>query len=171
MIEIKEKEKKIFKTEKLGRNQYQLFKEVINLSYAKSWDEAKKEWRQKEIIQIPKEEEARTCLCGHHPIREVIVLNNFVTKHLIQVGNCCIIKFFEIKDYSKVFNALKKNKINKLMIEMAMEKNWINDWEYNFLKDVWRKRKLSEKQKIKVTMLKERLLRKFKEDKLDIKEK
>ena len=53
--------------------QYKLFSEIINLSVAKKWEEAKKEW---ELDHIYSADEAQTCLCGHHPIIEICVIKN-----------------------------------------------------------------------------------------------
>lgn len=147
---------------------YQLIERVMHLSKSTNWDDMKKEWTIYEIYYIPEEEEMETCLCGHYPIREVIVLENKITSYNIKIGNCCVNKFFENPDANKVFVALKKGKINRMMIDIAYEKNWINDWEFNFLRDIWRKRKMSEKQDSIFTNLRQRLLSNFKKNSIEV---
>ena len=55
---------------------YRFFAEIVRLSYAKDWEEAKKEWYEEEIYKVP-HEEALTCICGHHPILNIIKMKNF----------------------------------------------------------------------------------------------
>jgi len=57
-------------------SQYKLATEIIALSGAKQWDEAKPEW---ELIDIYQSKTPRTCLCGHSPIIEVCILHNKAT--------------------------------------------------------------------------------------------
>ena len=128
------------------KNEYKLFKRVIKLSKAKEWEEAKKEWEEIRITEIDKEEDYGECLCGHHPIKEIIQLFNNITHNEIIVGNCCINKFFGIKDYNKIFSAIKKGRVNKVMIEDSFKKGIITGWEKDFMLNVFRKKRLSLKQ-------------------------
>jgi hypothetical protein len=141
---------------------YQLVDRVMQVSKSSNWDDMKKEWAVDKIYYIPEEEEMETCLCGHYPIREVIILKNKVTEHKIKIGNCCVNKFFDNPDANKVFAALKKGKKNRMMIDILYEKNLLNEREFNFLCDVWRKRKMSEKQRHWYESLKIGILNHFK---------
>ena len=45
-------------------SEYKLAEQIIQLSVANTWDEAKLEWQLEEIYR---QEEPDTCLCGHSP--------------------------------------------------------------------------------------------------------
>lgn len=134
--------------------EYNLFKGIIELSVNKQWELAKKEWYVKEIIL----ESNGKCLCGKYPIRERVYIHNQNNLNKALVGNCCINKFFEDSKYNKVFNALKKNKLNKILIEKSYEEQIIIPTEYIFLIDVYRKRSLSLKQQNWFNSLKRRII-------------
>lgn len=121
---------------------------IIKKSISSNWDDAKKEWKVLNMyyIEDPEREGYDTCLCGHYPIREVLILSNINTFQNVIIGNCCVNKFFEITDYNKVFKALSRGKINKAILEIALDKSIITELEFNFSCDVWRKRSLSSKQ-------------------------
>jgi len=142
-------------------NKWKFFKRIIELSEAKDWESAKKEWKVIKITQIDKEEDYGECICSHYPIKEMIQMFNNLNHHEVIVGNCCINKFFEIKDYNKIFRAVKKGKINALMIDEAYAKSKINQWEFNFISDVWRKRNLSFKQYDKLEDIKLKIINLF----------
>lgn len=127
---------------------YQLTTELLKLSSASNWDEAKLEW---EVIDIERVEEAETCLCGHFPIIEVCTISNIKTGNTERVGNCCVKKFNDKSD--KIFRAIAKIKkdseksVNAETLKMASDKGIINGTEYKFYMDIMRRRILSEKQK------------------------
>ena len=132
----------------------------MRISSAGSWDMAKKEWDVEKISLI----KGSTCLCGKHPIREVIHMQNKTNNHQVDVGNCCVKKFFGNSDWNKSFKALANGKINEQLIEHAQHKKVINTWERDFLYDVWRKRSMTEKQKGKFDMLTQRIVEAFRVD-------
>ena len=146
------------------RNQFKLLNRVLELSEADEWNEAIKEW---EVIRVTEAqgEDFGECTCGHYPIKEIIQMFNSKNSNEIIVGNCCVKKFYKIKDYDKVFKAVKKNKINRFMIDFAYKKGVMSDWNYGFLCDVWRKKKLSYKQAKIFDRLKEVVLSEFKGNK------
>jgi len=144
----------------MGKNNFILTSEVIKLSESKNWEEAKKEWKPFYIFNQPN----NTCLCSHHPITENIVMKNKTNSNEIIIGNCCIKKFWEIKDFTKYFKALKENRINQSVINISFEKKIINEWEKNFISNLWRKKKLTEKQILKFNGIKERILKKLKKE-------
>lgn len=140
---------------------FKLIENIINMSEKKNWEDAKKEW---DILYSYINESFNSCLCGHYPIKEIIVLRNHLNNNQTIVGNCCINKFFEIKDFNKFFKAISKNKINKFIIEIALEKKIINSWEKEFLLNTWRKKNLTQKQQSLYKNLKEKIIFSFKKE-------
>lgn len=47
---------------------------ILEKSEAEDFTAAKKEWDLKEIWRLDEEDDSETCLCGHRPIREVLIL-------------------------------------------------------------------------------------------------
>lgn len=125
------------------KKEFILISEIIKNSISKDWENAKKEWK---VIETYYDENYDSCSCSHYPIKEIIIIENINNGLTMKIGNCCINKFFEIKKYNKLFIALSKKKINSSIIKISHEKKIINYWESKFLNDVFRKRKLSEKQ-------------------------
>ncbi|MEL7354661.1 MAG: hypothetical protein AAFN38_24860 [Cyanobacteria bacterium J06560_5] len=130
--------------------QQQLIKEIVSLSRAGSWTEAKAEWGLNRIYFALGEKPER-CLCGHFPIIELCELINEENGHEATVGNCCVKKFLDL-DSDKIFQATKRVKedderaLNAESIEYGHEQGWFSDWDYKFYMDTWRKRNLSGKQ-------------------------
>jgi len=128
--------------------QFRLFKEIIALSVADNWDEAKREW---ELMDIHREDEPDTCLCGHAPIIELCELKNRKNGNWATVGNVCVKKFLGFPS-ELIFSGLRRiakdhNKaLNEAAVHHAYEKNWITKWERDFCLDTSRKRELSDKQ-------------------------
>ena len=63
-----------------------------------------------------------------------------------------------------MFKAIIQNKINKSLILYASEKSIINAWERDFLLNIWRKRKLTERQSYILFPLKQKILKKVKHE-------
>jgi hypothetical protein len=132
-------------------NQFRLFKEVIALSVADNWEEAKLEWNLK---QVYREDEPQTCLCGHTPIIEICVLQNRRNGNFADVGNVCVTKFLGLES-DLIFSGLRRiakdrdKALNEAATDYAFGQGWINEWEKNFCLDTMRKRELSAKQAIK----------------------
>lgn len=147
--------------------EFKLIKEIISLSVSDTWEIAKTEW---ELNEIYFADEPETCLCGRFPIIELCELKNTKNKELAVVGNCCVKKFIGLPS-DKIFQAVKRVRkdggkaLNGEAIELARSKNWINEWEYNFYVDTFRKRKLSEKQLIKRRQINEKVLFRINKDK------
>ena len=72
------------------------------------------------------------------------------------VGNCCINQFFA-RDLVSVFRALRANKINPALLAYADEEKVITKWEFNFMMDVWRKRKFTSSQSAKYNEIKDKI--------------
>lgn len=143
---------------------YKLPEEIIKLSNADIWDEAKLEWYLESVYW---EEEPDQCLCGQYPINELCYLRNKKNGNRALVGNQCVKKFLGLES-GKVFDALKriskdvKKALNAETINHAHTKRWINDWERKFYMDTWRKRNLSGKQLEKRIQINEKILTKIK---------
>lgn len=136
--------------------EFQLIKNIIALSKAQVWAEAKEEWHT-DFIEISKIAN-RTCLCGHYPIKELCHLKNEKNGNKVIVGNCCVRKFLGDNTNTKMFNAALKNKINASLIKYSFEKGIINLWERDFALDTWRKKILTEKQIIKLEQIRKKIL-------------
>ena len=138
---------------------FKLINEVMQRSLAKNWDDAIKEWK---IYGEYEDKDFDVCLCEHYPIKQVILLSNYQTKNKIKVGNCCINKFFGDKSYNKFFKALKEKRINRIILDIAFERNYINEKSYNFACDIWRKKYLSPKQEKWFDNIKKIIFKNFK---------
>lgn len=151
------------KNEDKKKNEFILISELMKKSASKNWDDAKKEW----VLDFIFMEEGQTCLCEHYPITENCVIKNLVNGNVEIVGNCCITKITGDDTSKKLFQALRSNRINIHVIDYAFKKNIINDWEFKFLKDVWRRRKKTIKQKLKYDYLKDKIFENVKTKKGD----
>jgi len=139
---------------------YELATKIVALSVADTWDEAKLEWS---LIDVFKEEEPDTCLCGHYPIIENCVLGNRLNGQQAIVGNVCVKKFLGLPS-DKIFQAINRiaqdneRSLNAEAIDHAHRKGWINDWERKFYFDTMRKRSLSGKQRDKRIQINDKVL-------------
>lgn len=132
-------------------NKYHLFKAIIELSVAKTWEEAKLEW---DLKCVYCEDEPLTCLCGHTPIIEICVLRNRFNGNIADVGNVCVTKFLGLES-NLIFSGLKRiakdgdKALNEAGTNYAFEQGWINEWERDFCINTMRKRSLTAKQVMK----------------------
>jgi hypothetical protein len=128
--------------------EYELAREIVELSVATTWDKAKLEWWLEDVYEA---DEPETCLCGHFPIIEICVLRNNINGREAVVGNCCVRKFIGLPS-DKIFQAVKRvrkdseKSLNAETIQHAFDHRWINQWEYDFYFSIMRKRNLSDKQ-------------------------
>lgn len=140
-------------------NGYKLAQEIINLSEADYWHHAKLEWGLAEIFFT---EQPGTCICGHSIIEHCLLINSLNGNEAV-VGNICVKRFVGLNS-DKLFASIKRvaadtsRAFNIEMIEHAFEKQWINNWEYEFYCDTLRKRKLSDKQRAKRVQINEKVL-------------
>lgn len=141
---------------KKARGKFGLFDEILQLSFADTWNEAKKEWRY--LGSSYNKEDFSYCLCGH-PIKEECHMQNTITKARTIIGNCCVKLFNE--EASEVHKTVSKTKINQAVIDYALKQNVLNGKEYDFMTNVWRKRKRSYKQQQWYNSLKRKVLREF----------
>lgn len=142
-------------------SEYKLAEEIVALSDADTWDEAKLEW---ELEEVYKEDEPDRCLCGHYPINEICRLRNRENGNDAIVGNVCVKKFLGLPS-DKIFQAIHRisgdnsRALNAEAIDHAHRRGWINDWERSFSFDTMRKRNLSEKQMKKRVQINVKVLR------------
>jgi hypothetical protein len=138
----------------------ELAEKILELSVAKTWDEAKLEWS---LLEVFKEEEPDTCLCGHYPIFDNCIIQNRQNGALATVGNVCVKKFLGFPS-DKIFRAVsriaqdEKRSLNAEAIDHAHGKGWISDWERKFCFDTLRKRDLSSKQLAKRIQINRKVL-------------
>jgi len=141
-------------------SEFKLIKEILDRSNSKIWDTAKQEWKVWDIY----ESSNGTCLCGHYPITEHCVLLNKLNKSEVVVGNCCVNKFLHSNKLFETVRKVKKdilNSFNADFITLCYEKGYIDDWQYNFYTDTWRKRLLTEKQMKQRVKINKQILEKF----------
>ncbi len=145
-------------------SEFKLIEEIIILSVADTWDEAKIEWQ---LAEIYHQEEPDTCLCSHFPINEICVLRNKRNNLTTQVGNICVKKFLGLPS-DLMFQALRRiakdetRALNAETIDHAFRKGWINNWEKKFYFDTMRKRNLSNKQLAKRIQINRQVLNRTK---------
>ena len=131
---------------------WRLTQGIIENSEANNWVEAKKEWSFTHAT-FARLEDKEVCLCGHTPIVELCHLSNEHNRNEVIVGNVCVTKFMDIETpINKILPSLLRIKeklsrsINSEVLDIAVDKNLINNWELNFYWDTIRKRKLTLKQ-------------------------
>lgn len=144
-------------------SEFQLTTEIVRLSKADTWDEAKLEW---DLVDVEKVDEPETCMCGHQPIVEVCVIANRLNKQVTRVGNCCVKKFIARSD--KIFQAVKRIKldvsrsVNSETIEFGYDKEYITERDKKFYMDIMRKRNLSVKQRAWKESINKKILKRMK---------
>lgn len=144
---------------------YDLTRAIIEKSVAKTWEEAKREWIFDGDIIIASDVEVANsdyvCLCGHRHLKELCYIRNTINENTALVGNCCVRKFLHnIENTNKIFAAIRDKRLNKALIDYAFNQGFINEEEYNFLDNIWRKKEsnLSTRQKEWKVALLERIL-------------
>jgi hypothetical protein len=136
---------------------YNLPTAIISLSIAKNWDEARAEWYL-DHVEFADNFENYDCICGHKNIKELCYIQNRYNDSTALVGNCCVKKFMNECGSDRIFQALKDERINEDLANYCHHKEIINDWEHGFLLDVWRKRKMSHKQRRKFLQIRDKIM-------------
>jgi hypothetical protein len=132
-------------------SEYRLTQEIIAQSQATTWDRVRIEWVLESVFY---EDEPDRCLCGHFPINEICILRNRINGNMVMVGNVCVKKFMGLPS-DKIFQAVKRvrkdseKSLNSEAITYALSKSWINKWEHDFYLDIFRRRNLTGKQRVK----------------------
>ena len=128
-----------------GYNFEHLKREILKRSEAHEWETARKEWA---LITIYEVGEPDTCLCGHYPIIEICGLKNRLNGAEADVGNVCVKRFLGFRS-DLIFQAIKRiqkditKSLNADATAFFRERGLLNDWDYGFLQNTLRKRKLS----------------------------
>ncbi|GAA0775746.1 hypothetical protein [Brevundimonas olei] len=128
-----------------GYNFKQLKAAILSMSRAQDWESAKPEWK---LIGISEADTPETCLCGHFPIIERCTITNRVTNKTTEVGNVCVKRFLGFRS-DLIFAAIKRirgdmdKSINADAAVFFHEQGIINDWEYGFQQNTFRKRNLT----------------------------
>jgi len=135
----------------MGHRNFKLFEGIVALSVSSTWERAVEEWDLLEVWFVEKGEDPETCLCGHHPIKEVCVIKNHRNGKLAEVGNVCVNKFMGLPSEG-IFQGLRRIQrdrdrgLNPAAVAFAFDKRWITKWEVAFCESTWRKRELSPRQ-------------------------
>lgn len=145
--------------------EFHLVESIIDLSVAKDWEHARAEWQTDRIFFI---EGADTCLCTHHPIKEICEISNTLNGNKAIVGNCCINKVMD-SDYSLIFRTLAKihkdetKAIDEDTAFYLHQNKIINDYEADFCFDTEKRqyRTLRNKQKLFRMKINESVLKKM----------
>ena len=123
-----------------------LCREIIARSQSKVWDVARTEWV---VVGIENVDEPETCLCGHYPITEILILMNKYSKNTVRVGNVCVNKFItrnnNFNGYKRILKDQTKS-VNYELLKIAHTNKWISDWDFGFYSDIIAKRNLSVRQ-------------------------
>jgi hypothetical protein len=136
-----------------GPPPYKLVEEIVALSVANTWHDAKREWKLLGVL-LTDPDDPGTCLCGHYPIHDHCVLRNRLNGNEVIVGNVCVTRFVGIPT-GGLFTALRRimqdeaAALSAGAVEYAYGKRWINSWERRFYLDTLRKKKLSPPQREK----------------------
>ena len=134
---------------------WKLPQKLIALSVSNVWNTAVNEWKLIAIEVLKQGEALHTCLCGHFPIRKICHVRNMQNGNESEIGNCCIKLFKENCPFvgvHKIFDSCDKLKkdpqslVNLELIQYAYDREIISEWDKNFYKDIWRKRKITDSQ-------------------------
>lgn len=145
-------------------NSFRLTQAIIVLSNSVTWEDAKNEWVLSEVYE---EEETATCLCGHHPIKEICVIRNKLNGKEAIVGNVCVKNFLGLPS-DRIFSAIKRiskdnaKSLNMESIEYMNKRGWLTVWEHGFYSDIINRRSLNDKQIAKKKEINLKLLQKSK---------
>lgn len=147
---------------KMTSNEFKLSQEMIKLSVADDWDNAKLEWELDFILKVETDE---TCLCTHTPIKELCYMKNVKNNNTAIIGNVCVNKFLGINSdpiFASIRNIFcnRDRGISEYLASYAKDRNLINEWEYNFSISTLSKRakSLSDKQLEKRILINNKLL-------------
>ena len=126
-------------------DKFKLMSEIIARSKNKTWQEAVKEWY---LVSLKVVDEPQTCICGHFPIKQLCIIEHDNTGEQLTLGNHCITHFLGLP-VNKLRSSVKRvtdditKSFTKDIVDTAWKEFWIDDWEYDFYKNIIRKRKLS----------------------------
>lgn len=129
-------------------DQKQLKEYIVERSEAGDFDDAVHEW---ELDRVELSSDPETCPCGQFPIKELCWIKNKNNDITVFVGNRCIKRFMGV-DHTALFTMIRKldadayATVPETVLNEAYGNRKINDWEWQFYFDIFRKRNLSVKQ-------------------------
>lgn len=150
-----------------GYGNWKLPEELVALSEGTTYPKVLEEWELSYIEDLERGEESETCLCHHHPIREVCHITNHENGNTAIVGNCCVTRFETntvFEGTHLIFEALKRIQkdreasANEQLIKYAFKQEILSRKDYDFYMDIWRKRSLSDAQLRWKVQLNERIV-------------
>lgn len=138
-----------------GYGNWKLPDELVALSIGRAYPGVLSEWRLSYIEKLEDGEDSETCLCHHHPIREVCHIENRENGNAAIVGNCCVKKFEDednqaFRGTHKIFDSFNRivrdrnASANEELIQYAYDQQVLHKEEYDFYIDIWRKRDISD---------------------------
>jgi hypothetical protein len=142
-----------------GHNQWRLREEILALSEADDWLDARKEWT---LIDVFFEHD-QSCLCSHTPITENCVIANGLNGNTTVVGNVCIHQFMGMPSH-RIFDCLKRigadldKALNHDTIDHFHGQGILSWEERDFALDTMRKRKLSPEEMARRHAINQRVL-------------
>lgn len=149
------------------RNFKHLKEFLIEASVSKTFEDAINEWS--EIVRYYVDNDGYKCTCGKPNIHELCIIENILTGIKLTLGNCCIDRIsssdsrFFFKALAKISNDCSRS-ANKALINFAHNQKVLDNWEYVFYSDIWRRQNktLSPKQLARKQYLNLKLLEFFK---------
>ncbi|VTT97980.1 Uncharacterized protein OS=candidate division ZIXI bacterium RBG-1 GN=RBG1_1C00001G0348 PE=4 SV=1 [Gemmataceae bacterium] len=126
-------------------SRFKLAERILELSFAQTWDEAKREW-ELDHIYFADPWSPGTCLCGHSPIVEQCELFNSLTGETVTVGNHCVARFLDLRSEG-LFRAIRRvaadheRRLSVAAAEFAWKKGWLTEWDRIFCVSLHRGRK------------------------------
>lgn len=148
----------------MGSNQETLKQHILDLSEAKTFEDARKEW---DFVSAHIYEDENYCPCGQM-IKEVCFLRNRINGEETYVGNVCVKRFMDITFDRNLFIGLKKIHLdnmarpNTAVIDYSMENGFLySQDEYYFLMSIRRKRILSARRAHWLLLINRRIINKF----------
>lgn len=126
---------------KEASNQKKFKETLVGLSESDNYNQALKEWK-----FIYTTEKDNNCICGH-PIVKNCVFENKINNAVVVIGSTCVKKFLNL-DYSQHFNIkLLLKKYSLKLLKYCLEEKIINKFEYDFLDNLPKFNKYSDKQR------------------------
>lgn len=129
----------------LKENRKRLMREIIDLSVAKNWGDAKREW---DYLYIVDNLDMDNCLCGVE-IRYLHYIQNRLNKKITFVGSKCIEQFGNefLTGSSGICERLaRKMRLTEAQVLLCRERDYLDDYQYEFYLDCRLKRVLTENQ-------------------------
>ena len=151
---------------------YKLIERIIEQSNSSNWHNAKLEWKIVDIYKLEKDEDNKTCLCWHYPIRNICILKNKENGNKVVVWQVCAKKFnnldenININSFFSSILRVRENlykSVHKKVIEYYYEKWILTEKDKDFYLNIIKKKKnsLSNKQLKRKKNINWRIIKEF----------